>query len=101
MGHSLGFSWGNAPHINQSGSGRRRLGDADAAAGGGAVPLLLLLEVQRLDRLAGIQRRLVEEIGGDQPDDLELEAVGVLAVEALRGAVVGGTDECARGSESG
>ena len=43
---------------------------------------------------------VVEQVGGDQPDDLELETVGVLAVEALGGAVVGRTNQGA-GSREG
>ena len=34
-----------------------------------------------------------EQVGGDEPDDLELEPVRVLAVQALGRAVVGGSDE--------
>ena len=42
----------------------------------------------------GADARLrVEQVGGHEPADLELDAVGVLGVERLRGAVVGGADE--------
>ena len=40
-------------------------------------------------RLRACQRLVVEQVGRDQPDDLELQPVRVLAVEALGGAVVG------------
>ena len=65
-----------------------RDGDADTAAGVGAVTLLLAREVQRADPLAGLARGVVEPVGRHDPGDLELQAVGVVGVEALGGAVV-------------
>ncbi len=42
-----------------------------------------------------------QQCGGDDPDDLELEPVGILRVEALGGAVVAGTDERAAFAQAG
>jgi hypothetical protein len=67
--------------------------DADAALGVGAVAVLLAGQVQGADPLAGGQGLVVEQVGRDDPGDLELEAVGVLGVQALGGAVVGGADQ--------
>ena len=38
--------------------------------------------------------RVGDQVGRDQPDDLELEAVRVLGVQALGRAVIAGADEC-------
>src|SRR5688572_10474494 len=67
-------------------------GHPDAAAGLGAVALDLALEVQRGDH-RGLGDLGGDEVGRQQPGDLELDAVGVLRVERLRGPVVGGADE--------
>src|SRR5437879_2295269 len=70
--------------------------DSDAAGGGGAVAPLLALDVQRADRRAPGQGFVVQQVGGDDPGDLELDAVGILAVQALGRAVVAGPHEGAR-----
>ena len=72
---------------------RPSVGDADAASGLGAVAGQLPVEVEPADPLAGLDGAVVELVGRDDPGDLELEPVGVLAVEALRRAVVAGADE--------
>src|SRR5215216_6253533 len=74
-------------------------GDADTTAALAAVPGLLLGEVERADAPAGVKAVRVEEVGGDDPDDLEFEPAGVTPVEALGGAVVRGADERVRGGE--
>src|SRR3954452_5997277 len=90
-----GRSWGRRDGPAFAGGGGRASDgsddprDADPARGVGAVPGLLLLEVERADAGTGGERGIVEQVCRDQPDHLELEAVGVLAVEALGGAVVG------------
>ena len=43
---------------------------------------------------------LAPVLGGDEPHDLELEAVGVAGVEALVGAVIAGADERAGRAEA-
>ena len=68
-------------------------GDADAAQLVDAEPLDLGGEVERADRGAGGEVVGGEEVGGNDPDDLELDPVGILRVEALGGAVVAGADE--------
>src|SRR3712207_6583121 len=72
---------------------RGGVGDGYAAWGVGALAGLLAGEVERADALAGLACVVVEQVGRDQPDDLELDAVGVLAVEALGRAVVGAADQ--------
>src|SRR4029079_4276299 len=54
--------------------------------GGGAVRSHLAVEVER-ERTGRQARIRVELVGGNDPADLELEAVGILGVEALRGPV--------------
>src|SRR6266516_4415846 len=67
-------------------------GDADAAAGVAAVLGQLGGEVQAAD--AGLLAVLVgEQVGRDDPDDLELEPVRVLAVQRLRRPVVRRPDQ--------
>src|SRR5437764_1421211 len=73
--------------------GRRRSGLARRL---GAVPRLLLGQVERADRTTAVACGVVEKVGRDQPDDLELDAVGVLAVEALGGSMVARSDEGVR-----
>lgn len=67
--------------------------DANPSEGLGAVALHLLFEVQVPDRGAGREGGFVEEISWHDPCDFELDAVGVLCVQALGGAVVARTDE--------
>src|SRR5215207_6032601 len=68
-------------------------GDAHAAEGGATVAVLLALQVERADPLARLDSLLVEPVGRHQPDDLELDSVRVVPVQALRRPVVGGPDE--------
>lgn len=77
-----------------------RDGDTHPAAGLTAVALPLAVQVEAADPLAGGQGVVVEPVGRDQPDDLELEPVRVLSVEALGGAVVGAADQGAGGGQS-
>ena len=44
-------------------------------------------------RRRAIAGGVVEQVGRDEPDDFELEAIGVVAVQALRRAVVGAATE--------
>ena len=73
-----------------------RSGNAHSAAGLGAEARHLGIQVERADALTAVEVGLFEPVGGDQPDDLELEPVGVLGIQALGGAVVGRADERAR-----
>jgi hypothetical protein len=69
------------------------VGDADATLGVGAVAGDLAREVQRTDAGLAVERLVVEQRGGHDPRHLELVAVGVLGVQALRRAVVTGAHE--------
>ncbi len=54
----------------------------------------LARQVERRDRAATLLHgSAVEQVGGHEPDHLELEAVRVLGVQALGRPVVGGADE--------
>src|SRR5262245_55934729 len=77
--------------VASGGSGGYR--DAHATPGVGAVALDLPVQVEGLDAGAGLEGGLVDELGGDQPRDLELDAVGILGVQGFGGAVVAGADE--------
>src|SRR4051794_17880168 len=68
-------------------------GDPDAARGVRPVPALLLLDIQRADPGPAGVSRIVEQVSRDDPHDLELQPVRVLAVQALGRAVVGCADE--------
>ena len=50
-------------------------------------------EIEWPDRRTGGEIVGVEEVCGNDPDDLELDPVGVLGVEALGGAVIAGADQ--------
>ena len=54
------------------------------------------LQVEPADALACLPGGVVELVGGHDPGDLELQAVGVAAVETLGRPVVAGPYECAR-----
>src|SRR3954453_8600500 len=71
-------------------------GDPHAAARLRAVALDLALQVQRRGhgRAPGDLRR--DQVGRQQPGDLELDAVGVTGVQRLGGRVVGRADQCTR-----
>jgi hypothetical protein len=73
------------------GSDRDR--DPHAAAGLRAVALDLPLEVQWSGDRGALGDLGGDQVGRQQPGDLELDAVGVLGVERLGGHVVGGTDQ--------
>jgi MFS family permease len=70
---------------------RRR--DAHAALGVATEAGLLLGQVEPVDALATLERSFVDQVGRDDPRDFELDAVGVLGVEALGGAVIAGADK--------
>lgn len=69
------------------------VGDADPAARLGAVAGELGGQVEPADALAALDGVGIDHLRRDDPGDLELEAVGVLRVEALRRAVVAGSGQ--------
>src|SRR6266487_6279151 len=71
----------------------------DPTLGLGPVPLFLLRQIQPADPPAGIARRVVQQLRGDDPRDLELQAVGIGSVQALRGPVIARAGERAGISE--
>src|SRR6266545_7208428 len=72
---------------------RTAAADPDAAGRRRPVSGLLAAEVERPDPDAAVQRGRVERGGRHDPGELELDAVRILAVERLRGAVVGRADQ--------
>jgi len=73
--------------------------DADAAFRVGAVARLFPGKVQWPDAGAAGARLVVQGVGGDDPRDLEFDAVRVPAVQRLRRAVVGAADQRTGGDE--
>src|SRR5437867_12611574 len=76
-----------------------RDGYPDASARLTAVLRLFPGDVEGTDPLAGLQRLVVQKVRGDDPRDLELQAVGVLAVQALGRAVVGCANQGVRSGQ--
>ena len=67
--------------------------DPDPTARVGAVACDLLVDVKGTNPLTSLPCRVVQPIGRHDPGDLELQPVWVLAVQALRRAVVRRADE--------